>query len=177
MGTTIISACRPYQPKDRIKSQSRKTVHFITQGREYLSYGMNILFPAESEEPVTTRMDKMDALLKDIQQVLAEIRQSLDRERGVEDRVAELERSVARLQSITMDLRTPRAPTSETDRITPLESKVNTLCTMTAEQKAVLDQLVESQGKSIQELRKEMNRHGSEDEPVIQEIDEIVRRR
>jgi hypothetical protein len=54
---------------------------------------------------------------------------------------------------------------------------VDSLRTMTAEQKAVLDQLIETQGKSMQELRKEIHRHGNSDEPVMQEIDDIVRKR
>jgi septal ring factor EnvC (AmiA/AmiB activator) len=139
---------------------------------------MNILFPSESDEAVATRVDKMDALLQDIQKVLSEIRTSLERARAVEARVEDLEKSVARLQSITMDLRNPGTfPSGSTDRISPLESMVNNLCAMTAEQKAVLDQLVATQEKGRQELKKEILRQESSDELVIQEIDEIVRRR
>ncbi len=137
---------------------------------------MNVLFPAESEEPVSTRIDKMDVLLEEIQKVLAEIRSSLERSHSVEERVTELEKTVARLQSVTMDLRNPGSVNPGMDRITPLELKINTLCTITEEQKALLDQLVETHGKNIQELRKEIHQRESVEEPVFQEIDEIVRR-
>jgi hypothetical protein len=136
---------------------------------------MDILFPSESNETVTTRVEKMDSLLQDIQKVLSDIRISLERISGIEHRVDELEKTVAQLQSVSMDLRSSGIISSgNNDRITPLESMVNKLCVMTAEQKAVLNQLVETQGKSIQELRKEIHQPNSSDEPVIQEIDEIV---
>jgi septal ring factor EnvC (AmiA/AmiB activator) len=139
---------------------------------------MNILFPSESDENIATRVDRMDALLQDIQKVLSEIRTSLERARAVETRVEDLERSVARLQSITMDLRNPGTiPAGSTERIAPLESMVNNLCIMTAEQKAVLDQLVATQEKGRHEFKKEIHPQESSDELVIQEIDEIVRRR
>jgi cell division septum initiation protein DivIVA len=139
---------------------------------------MNILPPSGSEESIITRVDRMDALLQDIQKVLSEIRDFLERSRAIEQRVENLEKSVARLHSIAMDLGSPgTVSTGSSDRITPLESMVNNLRAMAAEQKTVIDQLVETQEKNIQELRKESRRRESSDEPVIQEIDEIVRRR
>ncbi|MDD1678333.1 MAG: hypothetical protein LUO93_04010 [Methanomicrobiales archaeon] len=139
---------------------------------------MDLLFPSESDEAITTRMEKMDALLQNIQQVLSDIRTSLDRTNALELRVQELEKSVGRLQSISMDLRnTGTFSAAGSDRIAPLESMVNKLCTMTAEQKTALDQLVAAQQKSVQELRKEIHHTAESEEPAIHEIDDLFRRR
>jgi hypothetical protein len=138
---------------------------------------MDALFPSEPEELIATRMERMDTLLQNIQQVLADIRASLERTNALELRVGELEKSVSRLQSISMDLRNTGINTTGNDRIAPLESMVNRLCTMTAEQKAAFDQLVETQQKSIQDLRKEIRHRADSEEQAIHEIDELVRGR
>jgi DNA repair ATPase RecN len=138
---------------------------------------MELLFPSESnDDTLTSRVEKMDALLQNIQQVLSDVRDSLDHTKAIEPRVEALEKSMARLQSITMDLRNPNTlTTGSNDRIGSLEAMVNKLCTMAAEQKAALDQLVESQSKSKQDLKKEI--HRQDDEPAFHEIEELVRRR
>jgi hypothetical protein len=78
-----------------------------------------------------------------------------------------------------MDLRNASTIRSEGgDRLASLEGMVNKLCTLTAEQKAALDHLAETQGRSIQELKKEIHQRSQEsDEPVVHEIEELVRRR
>jgi DNA repair ATPase RecN len=147
---------------------------FISQPPEYLWSDMDLLFPSESDETITSRVEKMDALLQNIQQVLADIRASLNRTQTLELRVEELEKTVGRLQSVSMDLRNTGSNSAMgSDRIAPLESMVSKLCSMTAEQKAALDQLVEAQQRSIQQLRKEIHERGESEGPAIHEIDDL----
>lgn len=135
---------------------------------------MDTLFHSEPDAAINARVEKMDDLLQSIKQTLSDIRVSMERTNTLEHRVEELEKTVSRLQSISMDLRNPGTTQSGNDRITPLESMVNKLCMMTAEQKTVIDHLVETQGKSLQGLKREIHQQDDDNEPVIQEIDEIV---
>jgi hypothetical protein len=139
---------------------------------------MDLLFPSESDEALSSRVEKMDALLQNIQQVLADIRSSLDRAQALELRVQELERTIGTLQGVRMDRpNTEIFPVSVSDRIAPLEAMVNQLCNMSAAQKAALDQLTQVQQKSVQELRAEIHRKAEPEEPAIHEIDDLFRRR
>jgi len=141
---------------------------------------MDSLFPPEQgDRQLTFHLEKMDALLANVHQVLSELHTSLERTRTMEHRIEELETTVARLNSIIMDLRGSSAPRFESgDRLTALEGMVNRLCTMTADQKSALDHLVETQGESIQELKKEIRTRSQEEEgSPIHEIEDLVRRR
>ncbi|MDD1673651.1 MAG: hypothetical protein LUP99_04495 [Methanomicrobiales archaeon] len=121
----------------------------------------------------------MDNILQSIHQVLSDLHVSLDRAKDIDRRVTELETTVSRTNSIIMDLKTVGGLRSECgDRLTTLEGMVNRLYTMTAEQKNALEHLIETHGKAIEDLKKDVYRKEQDsNESAIQEIEELVRRR
>ncbi len=136
------------------------------------------LFPSETSDQLTSQMQTMDELLRGIQQVLSDLRRFCEDRSDLERRVDELERTVNRLNSTIMDLRSGSYTRQEGgDRLFALEQMVARLTQITEQQKGNRDLQAVDQPGNLGTERKHLSSLQSEEEPVIQEIDELMRRR
>ncbi len=129
------------------------------------------LFPPETSDQLTTQMQTMDELVRNIQQVLMDLRRFCEDRSDLERRVDELERTVSRLNSTVLDLRGGGLSRSESgDRLLILEQMVARL-TRLAEEKQ------EAPPAPFVPVQKDSLPIDRDDEPVLQEIDDLMRRR
>jgi exonuclease VII small subunit len=136
------------------------------------------LFPSETSDQLTSQMQTMDELLRGIQQVLMDLRRFCEDRSDLERRVDELERTVNRLNSTIMDLRSGSSTRQESgDRLFALEQMVARLTQITEQQKESRDHQAVDEPGDLGVERNHFSSPQSEEEPVIQEIDELMRRR
>lgn len=134
--------------------------------------------PSDVTERLITQMQSMDEMLRRIHELLADLTSYSSQKQTIEKRIDELENRVNRLHGLVMDLTHAGVrPAESGDRLATLEAVVTKLGTLTAEQKAYLESQVTQQNQNLEDLKRHFTSHKSEDESVLHEIDDLMRRK
>lgn len=134
--------------------------------------------PSEVTERLLMQMQSMDAMLRRIQEILTEFTSYSHQKQTLVQRMDELENRVNRLQGMVMDLTHAGVQQNDSgNRLATLEAMVTKLGTITAEQKAFLENQVTLQNQNLEDLKRRVISTHDEEEPTLHEIDDLMHRK